>query len=363
MNQPASIRRRRGLTLVELLAVIAIIGLLVGLLMPALQSARESSRRTTCTSNIKTLSMASLSHLEHIGMFPSGGSTGAGGTNAFSIDGRNGFAEEQGGGFLFNILPFMELESLRNLGGAAKQRAPLVIGCPTTLAPGSVALGPAPGRRPLGIACYSGAYGSAEGTGHSRNPDYRGTAPDGRIVQTAWSLVAPNAVYLKDLSKAEREATYSSFVNYGHRTGSTFNTRFNNGVICTFGRVRAAHVTDGLGNTLLCGEKPVRSPSVYEWAGADNPCDWASDNGGGWTAGWGWGAPSGGRPPHKYIPGFPYNAGGGCSLGGFGSRHDTTFGTAFCDGSVRHLGFEVDALTVWPQLNSRNDGQILNLPW
>jgi hypothetical protein len=45
------------------------------------------------------------------------------------------------------------------------------------------------------------------------------------------------------------------------------------------------------------------------------------------------------------------------------SRHDTTFGTAYCDGSVRHLGFEVDALTVWPQLNSRNDGQILNLPW
>jgi prepilin-type N-terminal cleavage/methylation domain-containing protein len=46
-------RPRRGLTLVELLAVIAIIGLLVALLLPAVQSARESPRRAACGNKLK----------------------------------------------------------------------------------------------------------------------------------------------------------------------------------------------------------------------------------------------------------------------------------------------------------------------
>jgi prepilin-type N-terminal cleavage/methylation domain-containing protein/prepilin-type processing-associated H-X9-DG protein len=51
---------RRGFTLVELLTVIAIIGVLVSLVLPAVQNAREAARRVQCGSGIRQMGVAMM---------------------------------------------------------------------------------------------------------------------------------------------------------------------------------------------------------------------------------------------------------------------------------------------------------------
>ncbi|MBM4103833.1 MAG: type II secretion system protein [Planctomycetes bacterium] len=50
--------KKKGFTLIELLVVIAIIALLLSIVMPSLRMAKNHARRITCSSNLKSLSMA-----------------------------------------------------------------------------------------------------------------------------------------------------------------------------------------------------------------------------------------------------------------------------------------------------------------
>jgi len=102
---------RRGFTLMELLVVIAVIGILISLLLPAIQASREAARRLECANHVQQLAAAMQGYVDTQKHFPSGGY----GT-AYSPHPDRGLDVSQPGGFFYVLLPFMENRQLFDLG-------------------------------------------------------------------------------------------------------------------------------------------------------------------------------------------------------------------------------------------------------
>jgi len=64
--------RARAFTLVELLVVMAVVGVLVALALPAVQAARESARRSSCSNNLRQIGIALHGYQSRYRMFPAG---------------------------------------------------------------------------------------------------------------------------------------------------------------------------------------------------------------------------------------------------------------------------------------------------
>jgi prepilin-type N-terminal cleavage/methylation domain-containing protein/prepilin-type processing-associated H-X9-DG protein len=61
---------RKAFTLIEVLVVLAVIGLLIALLLPAVQAAREAARRAQCSNNLKQFGIALSAYASSHEAFP-----------------------------------------------------------------------------------------------------------------------------------------------------------------------------------------------------------------------------------------------------------------------------------------------------
>ncbi len=113
---------RHAFSLVELLIVIAIIGVLVALLLPAIQAARESARRMQCANNLKQLGLAIHDYEGAQGVLPPGYASASHATPPPATRDPDTWDAPPGWGWGAFLLPYLEQA---NIGAQADYNAPL----------------------------------------------------------------------------------------------------------------------------------------------------------------------------------------------------------------------------------------------
>jgi len=99
-------RTRAGLSIIEVLAVLAIVAVLISLMLPAIGTSREAARRAACINNLRQISLALQNYEFSVNTLPPG-----------VVDTRGPIGNRRDGlhiGWIVQLLPFMEQSYLSN---------------------------------------------------------------------------------------------------------------------------------------------------------------------------------------------------------------------------------------------------------
>jgi prepilin-type processing-associated H-X9-DG protein len=306
MIRPARHRASSGITLLEVMVIIAVIGVLLALLLPALESSRCSGRRTQCVNNLKQIALALVIYEGRHGFFPAGYEDGG----TF----RPG-APPRVAGWAWGVRILDELEQRplydsanfsAGLGGVEnatlRRTSVMTYLCPSSVGEGPIELDGA--RGPVALDLAAGQY-------------------------------VGNAGQLDPAQVAE-----------------------GNGILYRNSRVMTADIIDGTANTLMVGER-TRSVADATWAGvpvgglACNPVERGKP---GRTC----------EPPQVLVLGSTGRFNGGPAIrtpnraragpGEFSSGHPGGANVVMADGSVRFLSAKISPV-VFSTHGSRAGGE------
>jgi prepilin-type N-terminal cleavage/methylation domain-containing protein len=299
-----------GFTLVELLVVIAIIGILIALLLPAIQQARESARSMECVNHLKQIGLAAMNHEQVQKYYPTGGW----GSNWVG-DADRGFTRGQPGGFFYNILPFMELTSLRNMSKGTRTGDAGALAGAKTANSMTVSEFSCASRRPPTVSLamqptLASIINCAKytiGTDKLFHGDY---SANGGSVKILWGA-GPG-------SWAEAEA------GLGFSKGATAS----NGACFQRSAITVRKIFGGTAHTYLAGEKYMNPDNYYNGLDtADDQPFLGSDDLNLYA--WAGGAPTRDRR-------------GSINPGSYGSNHPYSINMVLCDGSATSVTYDVD---------------------
>jgi prepilin-type N-terminal cleavage/methylation domain-containing protein len=328
-----------GVTLIEVLIVIAIIGMLVQLMLPAVQSAREAGRRTACQNNLRQIGLAALSHESALGYLPT-----AGWGWAWIGDPDRGPGKSQPGSWAYQLLPYMEQRAVYEIGlgagGGAKYDAlarlaatpvPLFY-CPTRRGDDAT-----PNNGPqVDVAGFSAGdlfWYNARKPARLARTDYKANVGD---TFAFWSEGPPPEL-------AEQDEGFFDFKVGQDR----FDPEYFTGVVIQRQPILFSQVFDGLSKTYFAGEKFL--PTDHYDTGQSPLDDQSCWNGDDLDL----------VASTKYIP--RRDAPTTAKLPGlvgipFGSAHPDGLSMVLCDASIRFIGYDIDP-EVHRQLGNRRNAR------
>lgn len=320
----------RAFTLVELLIVLAIIGLLFQLALPSVQAAREAARRATCANNSRQLGLATLSYEASQRHLPT-----AGWGWKWLGDPDRAAGKLQPGSWAYQLLPYLEAQSTHDISKYLSGQDEMTARSRLAQTPVEV------------FYCPSRRFAEALATRRSTNPEWFNSDVPERTARLDYAGNAGSTYVVWESGPTPEEVASGEAEFFKFHAAEEMEVKYTlddiDGVFVQRQPTTPQQISDGLSNTYLIGEKRL-TMGFYGETDNDDQSAWSGDDLD-TTCGVQW-RPS---PDVSIDDALELQR-----QWTFGSTHPQGLNMVLCDGSVQYIAYSIDEM-VHQQYGSRDD--------